>query len=110
MGVVSKQARMALRHVPWGWSSQVEDPRDKRGQRHAHPGVLGLLVAAFACAKVGLVEAEELSEDLGPRTLKKLKLKGRVSASTLWRLLEQQSPKGLRETLREWVKGLLRQC
>lgn len=110
MGVVSKQARRALRHMQWEWSDEVEDPRDKKGQRHAHPGVLGLLVAAFACAKMGLVEAEELSEDLGPRTLKKLKLKGRVSDSTLWRLLEQQSPKGFRETLREWVKALLRCC
>jgi predicted transposase YbfD/YdcC len=108
MGAVSKQARRALRHVPWEWSREVEDPRDRRGQRHAHPGVLGLLVAAFACAKVGLEEAEELSKDLGPRTRKKLKLKGPVSDSTLWRLLEQQSPKGLRETLREWVKALLR--
>jgi predicted transposase YbfD/YdcC len=70
--------------------------------------VLGLLVAAFACSKVGLVEAEELSEDLGPRTRKKLKLTGPVSDSTLWRMLEQQSPKGFRETLREGVKGLLR--
>jgi predicted transposase YbfD/YdcC len=110
MGRVSKQARGALRHVQWEWSSEVEDPRDKRGQRHAHPGVLGLLVAAFACAKVGLVEAEELSEDLGPRTRKKLKLTGRVSDSTLWRLLEEQSPKGFRETLRAWVKAVLRQC
>jgi predicted transposase YbfD/YdcC len=108
MGAVSKQVRMALRHVQWEWSSQVEDPRDKKGQRHAHPGVLGLLVAAFACAKVGLVEAEELSEDLGPRTLKKLKLQGRVSDSTLWRLLEKQSPQGFRETLRAWVKTVLR--
>jgi predicted transposase YbfD/YdcC len=108
MGAVSKQARMALRHVQWEWSSEVEDPRDKKGQRHAHPGVLGLLVAAFACAKVGLAEAEELSEDLGPRTLKKLKLQGPVSDSTLWRLLEKQRPKGFRETLREWTKALLR--
>jgi len=72
--------------------------------------VLGLLVAAFACAKVGLVEAEELSEDLGPRARKKLKLAGPVSDSTLWRLLEKQSPKGFRETLREWVKAILRHC
>jgi predicted transposase YbfD/YdcC len=108
MAGVSKQERMALRHAQWEWSGEVEDPRDKKGQRHAHPGVLGLLVAAFACAKVGLVEAEELSEDLGPRTRKKLKLKGRVSDTTLWRLLEQQSPKGLRETLRAWVKNWLR--
>jgi len=110
MGEVSKQARRALRHVSWEWSGEVEDPRDKRGQRHAHPGVLGLLVAAFACAKVGLVEAEELSEDLGPRTRKKLKVSGRVSDSTLWRLLEQQNAKGFRETLREWVKAVLRRC
>lgn len=107
MGALSKQARGALRHVPWEWSSEVEDPRDPRGQRHAHPGVLGLMVAAFACAKVGLEEAEELSEDLGPRTRKKLKLTGRVSDSTLWRVLERQSAKGFRETVRQWVKALL---
>ncbi len=107
MGALSKQARGALRHVPWEWSQEVEDPRAKRGRRHAHPGVLGLLVAAFACAKVGLEEAEELSEDLGPRTRKKLKLTGRVSDSTLWRVLKKQSAKGLPETLRQWVKALL---
>lgn len=106
MGVVSKQARGALRHVPWEWSSEVEDPRDKRGQRHAHPGVLGLLLVAFACAKEGLEEVEELSQDLGPRTRKKLS--GPVSDSTLWRVLEKQSTKGFPETVRQWVKALLR--
>jgi hypothetical protein len=108
MRALSKQARDALRHVPLKWSGEVEDPRDKRGQRHAHTGVLGLLVAAFACAKVGLEEVEELSEDLGPRTRKKLKLNGRVSDSTLWRVLKEQSAKGFRETARQWVKALLR--
>jgi predicted transposase YbfD/YdcC len=110
MAVLGKQERRALRYAQVEWSGEVEDPRDKRGQRHAHPGVLGLLVAAFACAKVGLVEAEELSEDLGPRLRKKLKLTGKVSDTTLWRLLEQQNPKGFRETLREWTKAALLRC
>jgi len=110
MGKASKQERMAVKQLQWEWSPEVEDPRDKQGQRHAHAGVLGLLVAAFACAKVGLEDAEELSQDLGERTLKKLKLKGPVSDSTLWRLLEKQSPKGFRETLQGGVKALLRHC
>jgi predicted transposase YbfD/YdcC len=110
MRALSKQQRMALRHAQWEWSREVEDPRDKRGKRHAHPGLLGLLVAAFACGKVGLTEAEELSEDLGARMRRKLKLSGPVSDSTLFRLLEEQSPKGFRETLRGWVKAVLRHC
>jgi hypothetical protein len=108
MRAVSKQQQLALRHAHLAWSQQLEDPRDERGRRHPHPGLMALLVASFACGKVGLRQAEELCQDVGARTRKKLQLPSRVSDSTLWNLLSKQQEAGLRETLREWVQGMLR--
>ncbi|WP_224371765.1 transposase family protein [Hyalangium versicolor] len=107
MRQVTKQQRLALRHAQVSWSEQVEDPRDERGRRHAHQGLLALLVVGFACGRAGLNQIEELSQDLGVRTRRKLKLPRAVSDSTLWRLLQRQSVAGLRETLRGWVLALL---
>jgi hypothetical protein len=108
MRAVTKQQQLALRHAHLVWSQQLEDPRQERGRRHLHAGLLALLVVGFACGKLGLREAEELSEELGPRTRKKLQVPTRVSDSTLWRLLATQTVAGLRQTLREWVKAMLR--
>jgi hypothetical protein len=108
MRAVTKQQQLALRHAHLVWNEQVEDPRDERGLRHLHSGLLALLVATFACGKVGLRKAEELSKDVGPRTRRKLKLPASVSDSTLWRLLAVQGVAGLRETLREWVLAMLK--
>lgn len=85
----------------------MEDPREERGRRHVHQGLLALLVVGFAYGKAGLNQIEELSEDLGVGTRRKLKLPRAVSDSTLWRLLKRQSVAGLRETLRGWGLGLL---
>lgn len=107
MRAITKQQRMALRHAHLVWSQQVEDPRNARGQRHLHTGLLALLVVSLACGKVGLRQAEELSQDVGERTRQKLKLPVAVSDSTLWRLLARQTVAGLRQTLREWVLAML---
>jgi DDE family transposase len=107
MGAVRKQQQLALRHAHLVWSEQVEDPRHERGRRHLHQGLLALLVVSFACGKVGLRMAEELSQDVGARTRQKLKLPASVSDSTLWRLLAEQGLAGLRETVRQWVLSWL---
>jgi hypothetical protein len=107
MRAVTKQQQLALRHAHLVWSQQVEDPRNARGRRHLHQGLLALLVVSLACGKVGLRQAEELSQDVGERTRRKLKLPVSVSDSTLWRLLAQQEVGGLRQTLRAWVLAML---
>jgi hypothetical protein len=108
MREVTKQQQLALRHAQLVWSEQVEDPRHERGRRHLHQGLLALLVVSFACGKAGLRKAEELCQDVGERTRKKLKVPARVSDSTLWRLLATQGLAGLRETLRQWVLAMLK--
>lgn len=87
----------------------MEDPRDKQGQRHVHQGLLALLVVGFACGKAGLRQIEELAQDVGAPVRGQLKVPRKVSDSTLWWLLKQQSVRGLVETLRGWVQALLRQ-
>ncbi|MDP9179935.1 MAG: ISAs1 family transposase [Gemmatimonadota bacterium] len=109
MRIIPRQHRRALRHAQLKWSEQVEDPRDKQGQRHLHQGLLALLVVGFACGKAGLRHIEELSQDVGGRTRKQLKVPRKVSDSTLRRLLEEQSVGGLAETVRGWVQALLGQ-
>jgi predicted transposase YbfD/YdcC len=109
MRTIPGQHRRALRHAQLKWSEQVEDPRDKQGQRHLHQGLLALLVVGFACGKAGLRHIEELSQDVGARTRKQLKVARKVSDSTLRRLLEEQSVRGLAETVRGWVHALLGQ-
>lgn len=108
MSTSTKQQQAALRHAHLEWNQQVEDPRDKRGRRHEHGGLLSLLMLVFACGKSGLREAEEMAQDMGPRVRKKLKVPAQVSDSTLWRLLATQAIAGLRETLRAWVQAFLK--
>jgi hypothetical protein len=81
-----------LRQARLPWDEGVTDPRDPRGTRHAHLGLLGLVVAAFAVGKKGTKEAAELAGDVGALTRKRLELPQSVVGSTLWRLLEQQQP------------------
>jgi predicted transposase YbfD/YdcC len=96
-----------LRQARLPWSERVKDPREARGTRHGHLGLLGLVVAAFAVGKKGLKQAAQLAGDVGARTRKRLGLPRSVVGSTLWRLLERQSPEGLRETLRAQASGVL---
>jgi len=45
-----QQAR-AVKKVRVPWHERVEDPRDRRGRRHKHHGLLNLLVASFAAGQ-----------------------------------------------------------
>lgn len=107
MSRVSGQRRRALRHAELEWSREVEDPRRARGRRHAHLGLLGLLVAAFACGMKTPRRMEDLAEDLGARVRKRLLLPAAVSDTTLWRLLAAQSAAGLRQTVAAQVHRML---
>ncbi len=109
MRKVKGQARRALRGAQLEWSAEVVDPRQARGKRHEHRGLLGLLVAAFACGLKVLRRVEDLAEDLGERVRKSMGLPASASDSTLWRLLACQSTEGLRQTLATQVRRLLAQ-
>lgn len=93
------QHRQAVRHAHLPWSDKVVDPRDARGTRHEHLGLLALVVAALAVGKRGLRDAAHLSKDVGARTRKRLGLPQAVAGTTLWRLLGRQGTTGLRETV-----------
>src|SRR4051812_21428597 len=92
MGGLRGQQRGVLQQAHLPWDEAVKDPRDGRGQRHGHLGLLGLVVAAFAVGKKGLKQAAQLAGDVGARTRKRLGLPQAVAGSTLWRLLEKQLP------------------
>ena len=108
MSRVAGQRRRALRHAQLEWSCEVVDPRQARGRRHGHPGLLGLLVAAFACGLKSLRRVEDLAQDLGARVRRQLGLATSVSDSTLWRLLAAQTTAGLRQTVAAQVRRLLK--
>lgn len=101
------QRRRAVRHASIPWDGGVEDPRAARGQRHPHRGMLALIAAAFACGRVVLRRMEDLSEDLGRAARRALGLPRKVSDSALYRLLCEQRPAGLRETVVAMVKDWL---
>jgi predicted transposase YbfD/YdcC len=109
MRAVTGQRRGALRYAEVEWSREVVDPRQARGKRHEHRGLLGLLVAAFACGLKGLRRVEDLAVDLGARVRKRLRAPKKVSDSTLWQLLAKQSTQGLRQTVAAQVRRLLQQ-
>jgi predicted transposase YbfD/YdcC len=109
MSGVPGQRRRALRWAQVQWSQELTDPRQARGKRHEHRGLLGLLVAAFACGMKSLRRVEDLAEDLGARVRKRLGVAKKVSDTTLWRLLARQSAQGLRQTVAAQVQRLLRQ-
>jgi predicted transposase YbfD/YdcC len=109
MGAVTGQRRRALRWAQVEWSREVVDPRQARGKRYEHRGLLGLLVVAFACGLKSLRRVEDLAEDLGARVRKRLGVPKKVSDTTLWRLLAQQTAQGLRQTVGAQVRRLLKQ-
>jgi hypothetical protein len=69
--------------------------------------MLALMVAAFACGRTVLRRMEEFSEDLGASARRMLGVPKKVTDTTLYRLLCQQKPGGLRETVTAMVKGLI---
>jgi hypothetical protein len=107
MGWPNEQQRQAVRHGRVPWSPLLLDPRDARGVRYGHLGLLSLLVAAFACGKRGFKEASYVARDVGQRTREKLGLPAHVNGTTLWRLVAAHSTEGMRETLVAQVRRLL---
>lgn len=69
--------------------------------------MLNLLVANFARGKTTLGQAANLARDVGGRIRKALRLPRSIAGSTLWRLLAQQHPEGLRETLQSQARQLV---
>lgn len=98
------QRRRALRRAHIPWSEEIEDPRDPRGVRHGHYGLLALLVAGFAVGRTVLRRMEELSVDLGRAGRKVLGLPKKVADTTLYRLVSAQHPAGFRETVKTMVR------
>lgn len=101
-----QQAR-AVRKVRVDWDEKVADPRNRRGRRHKHHGLLNLLVASFAAGQTTLRRMEELSRDVSSVARRVLSLVKRVSDTTLYMLLASQKVAGLRETLVRQVKAML---
>jgi len=99
MSKTERQGVGALRRFGVRWSAEVGDPRGARGRRHAHHGLLNLLVIALACGRTTLRAAEAFCEDVGARARRLLRIPGSVSDSTLYRLLAKQGVKGMRATL-----------
>jgi predicted transposase YbfD/YdcC len=109
MSRVAGQRRRALRWAEVEWSDELVDPRQARGKRYEHRGLLGLLVAGFACGLKSLRRVEDLAEDLGARVRRRLGLPSKVSDTTLWNLLSKQTTQGLGQTVATQVRWLLKQ-
>lgn len=102
------QQRRVLQHAQLPWDEGVKDPREARGRRHGHLGLLELVVAAFAVGKKGLKQAAQLAQDVGARTRKRLGLPLAVAGSTVWRMLSKQQTQGLSQTLTAQVERELK--
>jgi hypothetical protein len=108
MSITEAQARRALRHADIPWDREVEDPREDAWVVHDHLGLLGGLAAAFSIGCRSLRRAEDFFADLGLGSRRALGLgRGTPCDTTLYRLLAEQSPAGLEETLFAQVKDLI---
>jgi hypothetical protein len=108
MSITEAQAQRALRHVDIPWDREVEDPREDAWVVHDHLGLLGGLAAAFSIGCRSLRRAEDFFADLGLGSRRALGLgRGTPCDTTLYRLLAEQSPAGLEETLFAQVKDLI---
>ena len=87
--------------------SGLEDPRKRRGKRHAHGGMMALLVGAFATGAATLRAAELLCERMTRRSKRSLGLKGNVSDTALYELLVRQPSANLPQLLVRQVKDAL---
>lgn len=99
--VTTARARRVVARAKLSFKKHVDDPRDARGRRHAHRGLLSLIVVALTCGKRTLRAAEDLAADLGPSMVG---LQRPPSDSTEYRLLQKQSPDGFREVLQDQVR------
>lgn len=102
------QLARAVKRSAVEWDEQVVDPREKRGQRHKHWGLLNLLVLGFASGRSTLRRIEELSTDLSALAKRVLGLARAASDTTLFNLLSWQGLGGFRQTLVAQVKKLWR--
>ncbi len=108
MSITGAQARRALRHADIPWNAEVDDPRESAWVVHDHQGVLGGLAAAFAVGCRNLRRAEDFFTDLGLGARRALGLgRGSPCDTTLYRLLEEQSPAGFEETVFTQVKDFI---
>ncbi len=106
--ITEAQARRALRHADIPWDREVEDPREDAWVVHDHLGLLGGLAAAFSIGSRSLRRAEDFFADLGLGARRALGLgRGKPCDTTLYRLLAEQSPAGLEETVFAQVKDLI---
>jgi hypothetical protein len=106
MNLSRKKAARVLRGAHLDFDD-VEDPRSRRGRRHAHPGLLTLLVVAFGTACKTLRDVEAFCEDLPQRARRAVGLKGTVSDTALYELLKRQVPDALPQVLAKQVKTAL---
>lgn len=97
------KASRALKWASHDWS-ETKDPRDPRGKRHSHEGMLDVIVAGLATLALTLREVESFAEDLPARTRRKLGLRGMVSDTALYSLLTRQDEKGLAHAVERQVK------
>lgn len=109
MVVTEAQARRAVRRADLEWAPDVKDPRAEKGQRHAHHGMLSLLVAAFACGHMRLRSVENLSSDLGRGARRRLDIPHRISDTALYQLLSRQEVIGFRETVWKQIREFIDQ-
>ena len=106
MELTAARAARAMRWLNLDFS-EVEDPRMPRGKRHAHRGMLTLLVGTFATGAATLRAAELLCERTSPKSRRKLGLKSTVSDSALYELMKRQSTDALPQLLVRQVKDAL---
>ena len=108
MSITEAQARRALRHADIPWDVEVDDPREDAWVVHDHRGILGGLAAAFSTGCRSLRRAEDFFADLGLGARRALGLgRGSPCDTTLYRLLAEQSPAGMEETVFAQVKDLI---
>ena len=109
MSATERQARRAMPRLDMKWDAEVKDPRKERNQRHSHHGLLSLMAAALACGRTCLRRMEDFAADLSAPVRAKLGLKLGLSDTTLYRLLEKQGVKGLRESAWKQLRELFKQ-
>jgi hypothetical protein len=108
MWITEAQARRALRHANIPWNAEVDDPRESPWVVHDHRGLLGGLAAAFATGCRTLRRAEDFFADLGVGARRTLGLgRGTPCDTTFYRLLVDQAPAGMKETVFAHVKAFI---
>jgi hypothetical protein len=84
---------------------QVDDPRDRRGQRWSLGALLGSALVSLTLLAPSLRRAEQLTEDLaGSRLLRRLGIRGRVPDSTLGDAIARVAPQQLLGELHRQVR------